>query len=72
VWDTAGQEKNIGLLDGYYVGAVAGFFFIDVNSRETMSCIPQYLASLKNACGINHPQLIILAKKVICAKRSSI
>lgn len=69
VWDTAGQEKYIGLRDGYYVGAVAGFFFVDVNSRETFGSLSKHLKSFKNACGTENPKLIICANKFdICKK----
>ncbi|KAL6121555.1 hypothetical protein NUSPORA_01500 [Nucleospora cyclopteri] len=69
VWDTAGQEKYVGLRDGYYVGACAGFFFVDVNSRETFASLGKHLKSFKNACGVENPKLIICANKVdICKK----
>lgn len=69
VWDTAGQEKNVGLKDGYYIGAIAGFFFFDVNSRETMSNIPKYLKSFQNACGVDNPKMYILGNKIDIAKK---
>lgn len=69
VWDTAGQEKNVGLKDGYYVDAIAGFFFFDVTSRETMSNIPRYLESFKNACGVQNPRMYILGNKIDMAKK---
>lgn len=69
VWDTAGQEKNVGLKDGYYIGAIAGFFFFDVNSRETMSNIPKYLKSFQNACGVENPKMYILGNKIDIAKK---
>ncbi|ORD93804.1 GSP1 [Enterospora canceri] len=69
VWDTAGQEKYIGLRDGYYVGAVAGFFFVDVNSRETFGSLTKHIKSFINACGVEKPKLIICANKFdICKK----
>ena len=69
VWDTAGQEKYIGLRDGYYVGAVAGFFFVDVNSRETFGSLSKHLKSFKNACGVENPKLIICANKFDMCKK---
>uniref|UniRef100_A0A1B6J931 GTP-binding nuclear protein n=1 Tax=Homalodisca liturata TaxID=320908 RepID=A0A1B6J931_9HEMI len=63
VWDTAGQEKNSGLKDGYYIEAIAGFFFFDLTSRETMANIPKYLADFQNACGVPDPVMIVVANK---------
>jgi GTP-binding nuclear protein Ran len=68
VWDTAGQEKNVGLKDGYYIGAIAGFFFFDANSRETMANIPKHMKSFANACGVENPKMFILANKIDIAK----
>lgn len=68
VWDTAGQEKNVGLKDGYYIGAIAGFFFFDANSRETAVNIPKHVKAFYNACGVNNPKIFILANKVDIAK----
>lgn len=68
VWDTAGQEKNVGLKDGYYIGAIAGFFFFDANSRETMANIPKHMKSFYNACGVDKPKMFILANKIDIAK----
>lgn len=64
VWDTAGQEKNVGLKDGYYIGAIAGFFFFDVTSRESLVNIPKYIQAFKNACGIANPKIFVLGNKV--------
>ncbi|KAI4291765.1 GTP-binding nuclear protein Ran [Pancytospora philotis] len=64
VWDTAGQEKNSILKDGYYVNAVAGFFFFDVNSRESFSNMPKYINDFKNACNVENPLIFILGNKV--------
>lgn len=69
VWDTAGQEKNVGLKDGYYIGAVAGFFFFDANSRETMANIPKHMKAFYNACGVDNPKMFILANKIDIAKK---
>ena len=69
VWDTAGQEKNVGLKDGYYIGAIAGFFFFDVTSRESMSNIPKYLKSFVNACGVENPKMYILGNKIDIARK---
>lgn len=68
VWDTAGQEKNVGLKDGYYIGAIAGFFFFDANSRETMANIPKHMKAFANACGVDNPKMFILANKIDIAK----
>lgn len=68
VWDTAGQEKNVGLKDGYYIGAIAGFFFFDANSRETMANIPKHMKAFYNACGVEKPKMFILANKIDIAK----
>ena len=68
VWDTAGQEKNVGLKDGYYIGAIAGFFFYDANSRETMANIPKHMKAFANACGVDNPKMFILANKIDIAK----
>ncbi|XP_077301483.1 uncharacterized protein LOC143922098 [Arctopsyche grandis] len=68
VWDTAGQEKNVGLKDGYYIGAIAGFFFFDANSRETMANIPKHMKAFANACGVENPLMFILANKMDIAK----
>ncbi|OQS53768.1 GSP1 [Ecytonucleospora hepatopenaei] len=69
VWDTAGQEKYMGLRDGYYVGAVAGFFFVDVNSRETFGNLSKHIKSFLNACGTENPKLIICANKFDLCKK---
>ena len=50
VWDTAGQEKHKGLLDGYYIDAIGAFFFFDVNSRETCSAISRHVEVFSKAC----------------------
>lgn len=71
VWDTAGQEKNVGLKDGYYIGAIAGFFFYDANSRETMANIPKHMKAFYNACGVNKPKMYVLANKIDIAKSHS-
>ncbi|KAM0679506.1 GTP-binding nuclear protein gsp1/Ran [Glugoides intestinalis] len=71
VWDTAGQEKNVGLKDGYYIGAIAGFFFYDSNSRETMANIPKHMKAFYNACGVDKPKMYILANKIDIAKSLS-
>ncbi|KAI5169178.1 GTP-binding nuclear protein Ran [Pancytospora epiphaga] len=63
VWDTAGQEKNAGLKDGYYIDAIAGFFFFDLTSRETMANIHKYITDFKNACGVQDPIIIVVANK---------
>lgn len=68
VWDTAGQEKNVGLKDGYYIGAIAAFFFFDANSRETIQNIPKHIKSFHNACGVEDPKMFILANKIDIAK----
>lgn len=68
VWDTAGQEKNVGLKDGYYIGAIAGFFFFDANSRETMTNIPKHMKAFYNACGVENPKMFVLANKIDIAK----
>lgn len=64
VWDTAGQEKNVGLRDGYYIGAIAGFFFFDITSRETSVNIPNYINAFVNASGTPSPKIFVLANKV--------
>ncbi|KAI5148773.1 GTP-binding nuclear protein Ran [Enteropsectra breve] len=69
VWDTAGQEKNIGLKDGYYIGAVAAFFFFDVTSRESMNNVPKHIKSFLYACGVEAPRIIVLGNKVDIAKK---
>lgn len=69
IWDTAGQEKNVGLKDGYYINAIAGFFFFDANSRETMANIPKHMHNFAAACGIYKPKMFILANKIDIAKR---
>lgn len=68
VWDTAGQEKNVGLKDGYYIGAVAAFFFFAANSRETMVNIPKHMDAFVHACGIEKPKMYILANKIDVVK----
>lgn len=69
VWDTAGQEKNVGLKDGYYIGAVAGFFFFDANSRETMPNIPKHMRNFSMACGAKDPKMFVLANKIDIVKK---
>lgn len=69
VWDTAGQEKYVGLRDGYYVGAVAAFFFVDVNSRETFGSLSKHIKSFLNACGTENPKLVICANKFDLCKK---
>lgn len=68
VWDTAGQEKNVGLKDGYYIGAVAAFFFFAANSRETMINIPRHMEAFANACGVDNPKMFLLANKIDVVK----
>lgn len=68
VWDTAGQEKNVGLKDGYYIGAVAAFFFFAANSRETMTSIPKHMEAFSRACGVEKPKMYILANKIDVVK----
>jgi len=68
VWDTAGQEKNVGLKDGYYIGAIASFFFFDANSRETMQNLTKHMRAFYNACGVENPKMFILANKMDIAK----
>lgn len=68
VWDTAGQEKNVGLKDGYYINSVAAFFFFAANSRETMVSIPRHMDAFVNACGVEAPKMFILANKIDVTK----
>lgn len=63
VWDTAGQEKNSGLKDCYYIDAVGAFFFFDINSRETMNNIPKHVKNFLNATTVENPKIFVLANK---------
>jgi GTP-binding nuclear protein Ran len=51
VWDTAGQEKYIGLRDGYYVGATGAIVMFDVTNLNSFKSVPKWLKYIRNTCG---------------------
>jgi len=46
-WDTAGQEKFMGLKDGYYLGAHKFYFFIPGNRRPKGEDLDSWLNDMK-------------------------
>ena len=50
VWDTAGQEKLGGLIDGYYIGGHCGIIMFDVCARITYSNVPKWYKDLTRVC----------------------
>jgi GTP-binding nuclear protein Ran len=48
VWDTAGQEQNSGLSDGYYWDADGVIVFFDVTSRITHKHVPEWIRKAQN------------------------
>lgn len=50
VWDTAGQEKFVGLKDGYYVQAHCAIIMFDVTSNVTFSNAVNWYKDLVQVC----------------------
>jgi GTP-binding nuclear protein Ran len=62
VWDTAGEERNGGLRDGYYIGGKCGIIMFDVTSRNSYTNVPRWHRNLYRMC--NHIPLVIVGNKV--------
>merc|ERR1712004_41337 len=50
VWDTAGQEKFVGLRDGYYIQGQCAIIMFDVTSRVTYKNVPNWHRDLVRVC----------------------
>lgn len=70
VWDTAGQEKNAGLKDCYYIDAVSAFFFFDVNSKDSLANIPKHITAFLSSTTAANPKVFILANKIDATVKS--
>ena len=62
VWDTAGQEKNGGLRDGYYIGSHCAIIMFDVTSRITYSNVPKWHKDLTRVC--ENVPVVLVGNKV--------
>ena len=62
VWDTAGQEKLMGLGDGYYVNAHGAIIMFDVTNVLSYNDISSFKTRIKNVIGDNAP-IVVVANK---------
>ncbi len=51
IWDTAGQKKNIGLKDCYYINSNAAIIMFDITSKKSYKNVSMWYNSVKNVCG---------------------
>ncbi len=62
VWNSAGQQKNGGLPDGFYAGGHCAIMMYDVSNRITFKNVPNWHRDLTDVCG-NIP-IVLAANKV--------
>ena len=62
VWDTAGQEKFGGFLDGYYIQGQCAIIMFDVTSRITYNNVPNWHRDIVRVCE-NIP-IVLVGNKV--------
>lgn len=67
VWDTAGQEKFMGLQDGYFIGAHAAIIMFDVQSMSSFKNIEKWNDDIVRVAG-NIPT-VLCGNKVECSSR---
>lgn len=60
-WDTAGQEKFMGLADGYYIQADCAVIMFDLTSRASYDSVPAWHEALTRVCG-NIPVVLVGTK----------
>lgn len=50
LWDCSGHPNNLGLFDGYYIGAQAAIVMYDANNIHTRSAASVYKRNIGRAC----------------------
>ena len=58
IWDTAGQEKFIGLKDGYLIGADCAIVMV----RDRLASFETHIETVRRMCG-DIPVIIVINKK---------
>ena len=63
VWDTAGQEKFMGLKDGYYFLAQGALIMFDVTNRTSYRNVENWYTDVTKVCGEQIP-IVLCGNKV--------
>ena len=62
IWDTTGQTKYGGLVEGYYVNAHGTIFMYDLSDSNPFATLDNYASKIANVCG-QIPSVVIANSK---------
>jgi GTP-binding nuclear protein Ran len=51
IWDTAGQEKFGGLMDGYFIGGHGTILMFDTTNKTSYNSLKNFYNNVNNICG---------------------
>ena len=70
IWDTAGQEYYLSIVESYFRDIIAAFIIYDVSDRKTFQNVPRWLKRINNA-NVTKKFIILIGNKTDLERKVS-